>query len=143
MPCAAVDGIWCEPFRRPIMRNAARNLQTLPATKANSTEPLSWCISVPAQPTTRKGNPNPIVMTRNVVVPTSNQMRDYLLCDECERRFSEHGENSIARQVYDGTSFPLLDRLNVAVPLFMQRRVFKSSAEPTWALTLAGWLIFL
>jgi hypothetical protein len=70
-----------------------------------------------------KGNPNPIVMTRNVAVPTSNQMRDYLLCDECERRFSEHGENWIARHVYNGRAFPLLDRLNVAVPLYATPRL--------------------
>jgi hypothetical protein len=63
------------------------------------------------------GNPNPIVMTSMVVVPTSKQLRDYLLCDECERRFSEHGENWIARQVYNGRDFPFLDRLNVAIPL--------------------------
>ena len=56
-------------------------------------------------------------MTSEVVVPISKQLRDYLLCHECERRFSEQGENWIARQVYDGKDFPLLDRLNVAVPL--------------------------
>jgi len=62
------------------------------------------------------GNPNPIVMTSAVVVPTSKQLQDYLLCDRCERRFSEHGESWMGRQVYNGTDFPLLDRLNVAVP---------------------------
>jgi hypothetical protein len=44
-------------------------------------------------------------------------MRCYLLCPNCESRFSAHGENWIARQVYNGRNFPLLDRLNVAVPL--------------------------
>ncbi len=56
-------------------------------------------------------------MTSLVVVPTSKQLQDYLLCDGCERRFSEHGEKWIARQVYNGRDFPLLDRLNVAIPL--------------------------
>ena len=32
-------------------------------------------------------------------------------------QFSEHGEKWIARQVYNGRDFPLLDRLNVAIPL--------------------------
>jgi hypothetical protein len=56
-------------------------------------------------------------MTPAVVVPTSKQLQDYLLCDECERRFTAHGENWVARQVYDGRNFPLLDRLNAEVPL--------------------------
>jgi len=65
----------------------------------------------------RAGNPNPVVMTRSVAVSTSKQMRYYLLCPNCESRFSEHGEKWIARQVYNGRDFPLLDRLNVALPL--------------------------
>src|ERR1700751_3332453 len=62
------------------------------------------------------GNPNPVVMTSVLVVPTSKQMRDYVLCYKCERRFSEQGESWIARQVYNGRDFPLLDRLNVTMP---------------------------
>jgi hypothetical protein len=44
-------------------------------------------------------------------------MRCYMLCPDCESRFSEQGENWVARQVYNGKDFPLLDRLNVALPL--------------------------
>ena len=44
-------------------------------------------------------------------------MRCYLLCPNCESRFSEQGENWVARQVYNGREFPLLDRLNAARPL--------------------------
>ena len=55
-------------------------------------------------------------MTSVLVVPTSKQMRDYVLCYKCERRFSEQGESWIARQVYNGRDFPLLDRLNVTMP---------------------------
>jgi len=62
------------------------------------------------------GNPNPVVMTSILAVPTSKQLQHYLLCHKCERRFSEHGESWIARQVYNGRDFPLLDRLNVAIP---------------------------
>jgi hypothetical protein len=62
-------------------------------------------------------------MTSMVVVPTSKQLQDYLLCQECERRFSERGENWIARQVHNGRDFPLLDRLNVAIPLHATPRL--------------------
>lgn len=63
------------------------------------------------------GNPNPVVMTPKVTLPTSKQMQAYLLCADCERRFSEGGEAWAARQVYNETNFPLLDRLNAIAPL--------------------------
>jgi len=45
----------------------------------------------------------------------TKQVTGYLLCSECEERFSAHGEDWMMRQVWNGKRFPLLDWLNVAV----------------------------
>jgi len=66
-------------------------------------------------------NPHPIVVTRKVSVQSSKQVKAYLLCGDCEQRFNRNGEQWIIRQVYNGTSFPLLDRLNVALPIHSTR----------------------
>ena len=60
---------------------------------------------------------NPIMITRATSVPTSRQIWAHLLCRECEQRFNVGGEQYVMNLVNDGTQFPLLDRLNVAVPV--------------------------
>jgi len=60
---------------------------------------------------------NPIMVTRETSVPTSRQIWAHLLCRECGERFNVGGEHYVLTLVYDGTHFPLLERLNVAVPL--------------------------
>jgi hypothetical protein len=56
------------------------------------------------------------MMTSGHAVSTAMQVKDYLLCGECEERFNKHGENWAAGQVYDGKYFPLLQRLTLALP---------------------------
>ncbi len=56
------------------------------------------------------------MMTGRRAVPTAMQVKDYLLCAECEERFNKHGETWAAGQVYDGRYFPLLQRLTLALP---------------------------
>jgi hypothetical protein len=60
---------------------------------------------------------NPIMVTRATSVPTSRQVWAYLLCRECEHRFNVGGEQYVMTLVNNGANFPLLERLNVAVPL--------------------------
>jgi hypothetical protein len=60
---------------------------------------------------------NPIMVTRGITVPTSRQIWAYLLCRDCEHRFNVGGEAYVLTLVNDGTRFPLLERLNVALPL--------------------------
>lgn len=60
---------------------------------------------------------NPIMVTRKTTVPTSQQIWAYLLCRECEHRFNVGGEAYVLTLVNDGTRFPLLERLHVALPL--------------------------
>jgi hypothetical protein len=69
-------------------------------------------------------------MTRKVAVATSKQMREFLLCHDCERRFHELGENWFAQKDYDGKHFPLLDRLGVALPMgaTSECQIFASAA---------------
>jgi hypothetical protein len=61
-----------------------------------------------------KKNPNPVVVGRKVTATTSKQVTDYLLCAECEDHFNKNGENGMLKWVWNGTRFPLGDRLAVA-----------------------------
>ncbi len=45
-------------------------------------------------------------------------MKQPLLCSACERRFSENGENYLIPLLNKSCSFPLLDQLNLALPLY-------------------------
>jgi eukaryotic-like serine/threonine-protein kinase len=64
-------------------------------------------------------NPNPTLITKKGEVQTSRQIRDYLLCRECEQLFSKNGENYVMSQVAQGGKggkFPLLSALQAAKP---------------------------
>lgn len=56
-------------------------------------------------------NPNPMVVTDRRSVQTSRQLRNFVLCRNCEQLFSRKGEAYVMAQVFDGTKFPLLDVL--------------------------------
>jgi hypothetical protein len=62
-------------------------------------------------------NPNPWVLSRKAAVQSSRQMKAYLLCADCEQRFSKHGENWVLRNCLrkDGT-FPLYSILSARTP---------------------------
>ena|SRR6516162_10009359 len=49
-------------------------------------------------------NPNPTIVTDKVMVRTSAQMSDYLLCAECEARFDRNGERWILPRISHGSS---------------------------------------
>jgi hypothetical protein len=63
----------------------------------------------------------PVVMTPELATHTSKQVKDYVFCAECEDRFNKGGEGYVTRLVFDGKSFPLLERMNLAV--FAGKRV--------------------
>jgi hypothetical protein len=50
------------------------------------------------------------------------QVKDFLLCADCEERFSKY-ERWAAGQVYDGRDFPLLLRLTLALPFLETPRL--------------------
>jgi hypothetical protein len=61
--------------------------------------------------------PNPIIMTRSEAQRTQSQIKDYVLCSQCEQLFSRNGEMYVMGQVDNGRGkFPLLKRLKVAMP---------------------------
>jgi len=61
-----------------------------------------------------EGNPNPVLVGPRVTATTSRQVRDYLLCAECEDLFNKNGEQAIVKWVWNGKDFPLGNRLAVA-----------------------------
>ena len=61
-------------------------------------------------------NPNPMQVTARRSVQTSRQLRNYVLCRDCEQLFSKQGENYVMTQVFDGSKFPLLDTLRASTP---------------------------
>lgn len=74
-------------------------------------------------------NPDPIMITRANALRTSKQAKQYLLCHDCEGLFNRNGEDWILRQVDNGREFPLLNRLNVAMPLEKERDIEKFSGS--------------
>jgi hypothetical protein len=64
-------------------------------------------------------NPNPVMITRGRgSYTTSKQIVDYLLCEECERRFHERGEDWVLKNCYrDANTFSLRDVLRRNHPL--------------------------
>ncbi len=66
---------------------------------------------------------NPMVVTREITVQTSRQFWAHLLCGECEGRFNMNGEGYALARVHNADRFPLLDLLNVAMPLQATREL--------------------
>jgi hypothetical protein len=69
--------------------------------------------------TKKEGGPlgDPILVTRETTGQTGRQFWAHLLCSECEKRFNDGGEAYVMGQVHNGERFPLLERLNVAMPV--------------------------
>jgi len=63
-------------------------------------------------------NPNPTFITEKGTKQTSRQIRNFVLCRDCEQPFSKNGENYVMTQVFDGNNkkFPLLDVLRTTTP---------------------------
>ena len=49
---------------------------------------------------------------------SEKQVKDYLLCQDCEYLFNKNGEHWVMQQVYNGKDFPLLDRLKLALHVY-------------------------
>jgi len=59
-----------------------------------------------------------IVMTTKVVMKTSRQIREYVLCTRCEDLFNKGGERYVTSLVWRlRQGFPLLDKLQIALPI--------------------------
>jgi hypothetical protein len=56
----------------------------------------------------------PVVMTPEVAMHTSQQVRDYVFCERCEGLLYKGGEEYVTGLVNDGKSFPLFGRITLA-----------------------------
>jgi hypothetical protein len=73
-------------------------------------------------------SPHRLAVTNKGIRRTSEQIRDYVLCADCESRFDRGGENYVMRLVSTKTRFPLLEKLEKA-PLFSLGKDWKAYAE--------------
>lgn len=79
-----------------------------------------------------KGNQDPHVLTAKERRSTSHQITDYVLCSDCEQRFSKDGEDYVMRLVtMQNGQFPLLDMLNAIPPSLKTKRWTVYSAADT------------
>lgn len=64
-------------------------------------------------------NPNPVALSNNELVQSSTQLSDYLLCSDCEQKFSKNGESWVLANIprnYE-EQFPILNALNAETPI--------------------------
>lgn len=64
-------------------------------------------------------NASPVVLSNDQLVQSSAQLSDYLLCSDCEQRFSKNGEAWVLRNIPRnyGEQFPIFDALNAETPI--------------------------
>ena len=62
----------------------------------------------------------PVMLTAKRVRVSSRQVTANELCWDCEQLFRQNGEDWMARQVFQGDEFPLLQRLKLAMPDWQQ-----------------------
>lgn len=62
---------------------------------------------------------DPIVMSPDLILGTSQQVRDYAFCTDCETKLNSGGENYVLLMVFqgEGKPFPLLEALKLAKPI--------------------------
>jgi hypothetical protein len=61
-----------------------------------------------------------IVFTPNLVTQSPRQLAAHLLCRDCEERIAKFGEAPALALINRGNTFPLLDRMKLAAPLWTQ-----------------------
>lgn len=65
-----------------------------------------------------QSNPNPVVINADVAIKSSKQVKDYLLCGDCEALFSKNGEQWVVENCWHAeTDFPLRKALEGATPI--------------------------
>jgi len=78
-------------------------------------------------------NPNPVLITPDVTCTTSRQVKDYVLCSDCEQRFSKQGEAWVLANMARPGGFALQASLLAAGPLERNNdfAVFSGAAIPS------------
>lgn len=62
-------------------------------------------------------NPNPVLITKNVSLTTSKQIKDYVLCAECEERFNKLGETWVLANMARPEGFLMQDAVAATKPI--------------------------
>jgi hypothetical protein len=78
----------------------------------------------------RTGKEHPVVMTPKLVKATPRQLWAHLLCEPCEQLLNDRGEKPVLA-LLNGPSdnFPLLNRMDIALPLKVEPTVITYSGE--------------
>jgi hypothetical protein len=78
----------------------------------------------------RTGNEAPVIMTPKLVTITPRQLWAHLLCESCEGRLNDWGEKPVLA-LFNGPKgdFPLLDRMNLALPFKTEEKHVIYSGE--------------
>jgi hypothetical protein len=80
----------------------------------------------------QKGNQDPHVLSAKGRKPSSHQIKDYVLCHDCEQRFNRNGEDYVMRLVTKRNGqFPLLDTLNATATTLIGKKWTAYTASQT------------
>jgi len=64
-----------------------------------------------------RSNPNPVLVSEDVSMISSEQAKDYLLCAKCEDRFNKGGEDWVLKNCWHNENeFPLRSALVASLP---------------------------
>ena len=78
----------------------------------------------------RVGGEDPVVMTPKLVTITPRQMWAHLLCEVCEQKLNKLGEKPVLKLFNDASdNFPLLNRMNLAIPHKVEGKAIIYSGE--------------
>lgn len=64
----------------------------------------------------RSPHDHPVAMGKRITSMTAVQVRDYVLCADCEDLFNKNGEKYALQWMWNGKDFPLHHRLTLALP---------------------------
>jgi hypothetical protein len=67
--------------------------------------------------TPNDSNAHPVVITANIAIKSSREVKAPLLCDDCEKRFNVRGEDWVLRNCLREAAFPLQETLIREQPL--------------------------
>jgi uncharacterized protein YlaI len=85
--------------RKPVVGKCALCLQVKELQDSHfAPKALYRCLRMPSG-----DNPDPVVITKETARLTSKQIKDYLLCCDCEQRFSQEGESWVLRNFDRGS----------------------------------------
>ena len=79
-------------------------------------------------------NPHPIVISADGPRQSSNQVRDYVFCYDCEQIFNQKGESWVHGQIATTAGFPMLEPLRRYTPIFLEpdMGLYDASAILEW-----------